>query len=66
MIGVRSFSFSLGVPTSDADGAPVPAPLVAVTEHAYATAGVNPFTVIGVPLPLAVRVACPEAEQLAV
>ena len=43
-----------------------PAPLVAVSEQVYATPAVKPTTVSGDPLPVAVRVTCPGAVQVAV
>ena len=55
------------VTVSDPEAPPVSPPLfAAVTEQVYAIPPVKPLTVIGEPLPVAVRVACPVATQVAV
>lgn len=44
----------------------VPTLLFAASEQVYSTPAVNPVTVSGDPLPLAVRVDWPDAEQVPV
>ena len=64
-MGVRS-TLRAAVTLTAADAVPETSPLLAVTLQEYATPAVRLYTLIGDPVPVAVRVVWPEAEQFTV